>query len=69
MYMDGSFYYHAWPSVYVGKWLEMDPTSGQQAVDATHIAFFEGELADQLGLIRAIGRLDFEILEQKQKSD
>ena len=65
VYSEGAFYYHAWPAVYVGEWLEMDPTFGQPAVDATHIALCEGELADQMGLIQAIGRLNVEVLEEK----
>jgi hypothetical protein len=63
VYHRGAFYYHAWPSVYVGKWVEMDPTFGQAGVDATHIALFEGELEDQLGLVNVIGRLEVEVLE------
>jgi transglutaminase-like putative cysteine protease len=62
-YTQGAFYYHAWPEVYVGAWLEMDPTFGQTAVDATHIALLEGELANQLELLNLIGRLKAEVLE------
>lgn len=61
-YHEGAFYYHAWPAVHVGRWLEMDPTWGQEAVDATHIAFVEGELATQLQLVKIIGRLEIEII-------
>lgn len=58
------FFYHAWPAVYVGEWVELDPTWGQPEVDATHIAFVEGELAGQMGLARILGRLKIEILEE-----
>ena len=61
-YARGAFYYHAWPAVYAGRWLEMDPTLGQPAVDATHIALLEGELKDQLKLMQVFGRLKAEIL-------
>ena len=61
-YHEGSFYYHAWPSVHVGHWLEMDPTWGQAAVDATHIAFVEGELANQLQLVKIMGKLEIEVV-------
>ena len=53
----GAFYYHAWPSVWVGEWLEMDPTLEQPVVDATHLALLEGELDKQLELMKVIGRL------------
>jgi hypothetical protein len=56
VYLDGAFYYHAWPAVFVGEWWEMDPTLGQESVDATHIALLEGELAAQLQLAGMIGR-------------
>ncbi len=32
-----AFYYHFWPEVYVGKWVQMDPTLDQTIADATHI--------------------------------
>ncbi|MBM4030330.1 MAG: transglutaminase domain-containing protein [Planctomycetes bacterium] len=50
-------YYHAWPEVWVGEWLAMDPTLGQDLADATHIKFAQGG-ADQVYRIMAIfGRL------------
>ena len=32
-----AFYYHFWPEVYVGKWIQMDPTLDQVIADANHI--------------------------------
>ena len=32
-----AFYYHFWPEVYVGKWMQMDPTLDQTIADANHI--------------------------------
>lgn len=63
-YHEGAFYYHAWPAVYVGHWLEMDPTWGQQAVDATHVPFVSGELASQLQLGKVIGQISFTVVSQ-----
>lgn len=63
-YHKGGFYYHAWPAVAVaGHWYETDPTWGQEAVDATHIAVLKGDLAKQLELIRIIGKLRIEVLD------
>ena len=64
-YTRGAFYYHAWPAVHVGQWVEMDPTFGQRAIDATHIALFEGGFAEQLGLVPTLGRLRVEVLSQE----
>jgi hypothetical protein len=59
---EGAFYYHAWPSVYVGEWVEMDPTFGQATVDATHLSLLTGELADQVKLLGFVGRTSADIL-------
>lgn len=58
---EGRFYYHAWPSVYVGRWLDMDPTLGLPAVNAAYISLVEGELAEQMKLMSVIGQLKVEI--------
>jgi tetratricopeptide (TPR) repeat protein len=43
-YGDGSFGGHAWVEVYVGDWVEIDPTWGTSFVDATHIKDSTGAL-------------------------
>ena len=58
---EGQFYYHAWPSVYVGRWLDMDPTLGLPAVNAGYISLVEGELAEQMKLMGVIGQLKVKI--------
>ena len=63
--MPGAFYYHAWPSVYVGEWVELDPTLGQKTVDATHISVVKGEIADQLKLLGLMGQVSVEIVEEQ----
>lgn len=62
-YVDDGFYYHAWPEVFIGEWLALDPTFGQNAVDATHLKFLEGDLDKQFDLGRVVGKVDLEILE------
>jgi len=61
VYHKGSFYYHAWPEVYVGEWVAMDPTLGQPLADATHIKLLEGELDQQVKLMQAIGKIRLSI--------
>ncbi len=62
---EGAFYYHAWPSVYVGAWVEMDPTLGQLNVDATHISLMIGELADQIKLLGLLGQARVDIVAEE----
>ena len=61
-YAEGQFYYHAWPAVFTGRWVEMDPTWGERSVDATHIALVQGELMEQMKLARILGKLRIEVL-------
>ena len=61
-YANGRFYYHAWPSVYVGEWVDMDPTFGQNIVDVAHIRLIEGDLSKQLDIIQLLGRISLEVI-------
>ncbi len=61
VYHKGSFYYHAWPEVYVGRWVAMDPTLGQPIADATHIKLLEGDLEQQAKLMQVIGKIKLSI--------
>jgi transglutaminase superfamily protein len=56
------FYYHAWPEVYLGDWVPVDPTLGQFPADAAHLRFAIGGFARQLELVRVIGKLRLEVL-------
>ena len=58
----GKFYYHAWPEVYLGRWIAVDPTFGQFPADAAHIRFTIGGLVRQADLLRLIGQLDIDVL-------
>lgn len=58
-----AFYYHAWPEVYVGHWVPMDPTLGQLMADATHIKLLEGDIQRWPQLIAFLGRTRIEVLE------
>jgi hypothetical protein len=63
VYARGSFYYHAWPEVFLGEWVAVDPTFGQFPADASHLRFTIGGLARQAELIRLIGRLSLDIVD------
>jgi hypothetical protein len=64
VYSSNGFFFHAWPAVYTGEWVEMDPTLGQESVGATHIALLEGELANQIELMKVLGKLHAEVVDQ-----
>ncbi|HEV8304223.1 MAG TPA: transglutaminase-like domain-containing protein [Gemmatimonadales bacterium] len=62
VYLNGRFYYHAWPEVYLGDWVAVDPTFDQFPADAAHLRFTIGGLARQVELVRLVGRLKLEVL-------
>ena len=62
VYLNNSFFYHAWPEVWLGEWVAVDPTFGQYPADAAHIRFVIGGLAQQVEVIRLIGRLNIEVI-------
>jgi len=63
----GAFYYHAWPAVFVGQWVEMDPTFGTPLVDAAYIRLTTGEISDQMKLLGILGRLSVDIMEERSQ--
>lgn len=65
VYKQGSFYYHAWPEVFVGKWIAIDPTLGQFPADAKYLRLLSGDLEKQLGIVRVINNLSLEGIEYR----
>jgi len=63
VYLRGQFFYHAWPEVWLGEWVAVDPTFGQFPADAAHLRFIIGGLARQVELVRLIGRLQLEVVQ------
>ncbi|NNM05582.1 MAG: transglutaminase domain-containing protein, partial [Gemmatimonadetes bacterium] len=62
VYVNEAFFYHAWPEVWLGEWVAVDPTFGQYPADAAHLRFVVGGLAQQVEIVRLIGNLDIEVL-------
>jgi transglutaminase-like putative cysteine protease len=62
VYLNGAFFYHAWPEVWLGQWVAVDPTFGQYPADAAHLRFVVGGLAQQIEILRLIGRLEIEVI-------
>ena len=57
-----SFGGHAWVEVWVGEWVELDPTWGTDFVDATHIRNQSGSLLTAA----ALNLIDLEVLETRR---
>ena len=68
-YAKDAFYYHFWPEVYVGRWVQMDPTFGQPIADANHIQLGGSTVeSDNLmefaeGVFRTLNQLEIAIVE------
>ena len=62
-YVRGRFYFHAWPELYLGAWVAVDPTFGQFPADAAHLRFVTGGLQKQAALLRLLGALQIDVLE------
>jgi len=62
VYLNGSFFYHAWAESYVGKWVPFDATLADEFVDATHIKLTEGDAGDMFQMARVFGNLKAEII-------
>ncbi len=62
VYLRGHFYYHAWPEVWLGQWVAVDPTFDQFPADASHLRFVIGGLARQVELLRLIGRVTLTVV-------
>ena len=63
VYLFDEFGYHAWPMVYVGEWVAMDPTLDQAVADPTHVILATGSLDAQQVITSAMGRLSITELE------
>ena len=55
-YSSGQFYYHAWPEVFVGRWLAVDPTLGQFPADPLHLRLLVGGIESQYEVLTLLGR-------------
>lgn len=63
VYLNGHFYYHTWPEVWVGQWVPADPTMGQFPADVTHIRLMEGDIDKLASLGEVIRNMKIDIME------
>ena len=65
-YTSGAFYYHAWPEVFVGRWLAVDPTLGQFPADPLHLRLLVGGIEKQYEVLTLLGRgATIEVVEKR----
>lgn len=71
--LDDHLYYHAWVEVYVGEWVEMDPTWGEARVDAGHLLLARSAMDDlsfarmSLETGRTLGTLTVTVVEAVER--
>lgn len=58
------FYFHQWAKVWVGQWIDVDPTFNQPLADVTHIKLAEGDLMQQARIIPIIGQLSITVVDE-----
>jgi transglutaminase-like putative cysteine protease len=61
-YVDKKFYYHAWPEIWLERWVAIDPTFGEFPADASHLRFTIGGLGKQAELLRLMGTLKIDVV-------
>jgi Flp pilus assembly protein TadD len=61
-YSGNSFGGHAWVEVWIGRWIELDPTWGTSFVDATHVR----NTTNSLLTSAALNLIELEVLETKR---
>ena len=69
VYLRGYFFYHAWPEVFVERWISLDPTLGEEIANATHVKLAEGGIEAQTAIMRFIGNIKIEVLGYEYERD
>jgi len=67
VHVGGRFYYHAWPEIWLRRWIPIDPTLGQFPADASHIRLLVGGLQVQAELLRIIDAMDVEVIDSSER--
>lgn len=57
VYDNGYLYYHAWPEIFIGRWIAVDPTLGQFPADASHIRLLAGDMGKQMQIVGLMGKI------------
>ena len=58
------FGYHAWIEVYVGQWIQMDPSWGEDLANPARIAVARGDIIAQVSaLLGIMGKIEIEVVQ------
>jgi hypothetical protein len=63
VYVNGYFYFHAWPEVWFDNWVPVDPSLAQFPADVTHIPLRQGTLNEITTFVNDLKKLNIEIME------
>ena len=63
VYLNDKFYYHAWPEIFLGQWVAVDPTFNQFPADATHIRLVVGDLSDQIKILNVVNNITLDVMD------
>jgi hypothetical protein len=63
VYMEGSFYYHAWVNYWAGtRWFSADPLMGQLPADMSHVTLIYGDVDKHVNVMSFLGKLKLKVL-------
>jgi hypothetical protein len=65
IYVNGYFYFHTWPEVWLDKWVPVDPAFVQFPADVTHIPLKQGTLEEIISIVDDLRDIKIEIMEAK----
>lgn len=65
VYANGSFQYHAWDEVWLGRWVSLDAVFHQFPADPTHVKFVAGGPEDHVAMVAIIGRLHLQVVQAR----
>jgi hypothetical protein len=63
VYINGYFYFHTWPEIWVDTWVPVDPALMQFPADVTHIPLYGGTAGNIISNIDDLKNVTIEILE------
>jgi hypothetical protein len=62
IHADGRFYYHAWPEVFLQRWVPVDPLLGEFPASAAHVRLLVGGLSLRPELSRLLEHTDAHVV-------
>jgi len=57
------YFYHAWASVYLGRWVDIDPVRGEFPASTQHLKLLEGGVYRQVNIVKLLGKIKIKVIE------